>query len=184
MDQVKKWGDYSQAEQEERLKAIGQAIKDNGLAGIVKVKIMQEVVFKLSANGQSQNDETLLLEGEVAAEKGENVKNLSKALKEGGLKNVHPETVQFEIEVKPSVGGPYIPIKEVVDIKDQHEQSIEHKPGQVFLIDFWATWCPPCQAPMAHNQKLLEQNGERWGDKVRIIGISIDKTVEAVVKHV
>ena len=52
------------------------------------------------------------------------------------------------------------------------------------MIDFWATWCPPCQAPMAHNQKLLELNAERWGDKVRIIGISIDQTAEAVVKHV
>lgn len=31
---------------------------------------------------------------------------------------------------------------------------------------------------------MLEQNEAKWGDKVRIIGVSIDKTVEAVVKHV
>ncbi|MFN9910297.1 MAG: TlpA family protein disulfide reductase, partial [bacterium] len=23
--------------------------------------------------------------------------------------------------------------------------------GQVILLDFWATWCPPCQKPMQHN---------------------------------
>ena len=37
---------------------------------------------------------------------------------------------------------------------------------------------------MAHNQKMLEEHSARWGDKVRIVGISIDKSVEAVVKHV
>lgn len=37
---------------------------------------------------------------------------------------------------------------------------------------------------MAHNQEMLEHNGSRWGDKVRIIGLSIDQTTEAVVKHV
>jgi hypothetical protein len=37
---------------------------------------------------------------------------------------------------------------------------------------------------MAHNQEMLEHHGSRWGEKVRIIGISIDKTADAVVKHV
>jgi len=31
---------------------------------------------------------------------------------------------------------------------------------------------------------MLEHHAERWGDKVRIMGISIDKTPEAVVDHV
>ena len=31
---------------------------------------------------------------------------------------------------------------------------------------------------------MLEHHSERWGDKVRIIGISIDKAPEVVVKHV
>jgi Thioredoxin-like len=31
---------------------------------------------------------------------------------------------------------------------------------------------------------MLEHHGERWGDKVRIIGISIDQGAAAVVKHV
>lgn len=37
---------------------------------------------------------------------------------------------------------------------------------------------------MAHNQKMLEEKGATWGDKVRIIGISIDQTADVVVKHV
>jgi len=31
---------------------------------------------------------------------------------------------------------------------------------------------------------MLVKHGAEWGDKIRIIGISIDNTREAVVKHV
>ena len=90
----------------------------------------------------------------------------------------------MEIEVKLGVGAPFIEISGVTDIYKEQPQTISHKPGQIMLIDFWATWCPPCQAPMAHNQEMLEHHGARWGDKVRIIGISIDQAAPAVVKHV
>jgi thiol-disulfide isomerase/thioredoxin len=66
-------------------------------------------------------------------------------LNEGALKDVSPDCYRFEIEVKPpSTGGPFIPIKDLVDIYTQEDKSIEHKAGQVLLIDFWETWNPPC----------------------------------------
>jgi hypothetical protein len=36
---------------------------------------------------------------------------------------------------------------------------------------------------MAHNEHLLKANGKRWGDKVRIIGVSLDKSPEIALKH-
>jgi len=37
---------------------------------------------------------------------------------------------------------------------------------------------------MQHNEDMLKKRAEDWKDNVKIIGISIDKTAEAVVKHV
>src|SRR5690606_13476857 len=42
------------------------------------------------------------------------------------------------------------------------------KAGQVYVIEFWATWCGPCLAGMPH----LSQLQTEFGDNVRIIGIS------------
>jgi hypothetical protein len=33
---------------------------------------------------------------------------------------------------------------------------------------------------MAHNQKMLEEHGAKWGDKVRLIGLSIDNDASTV----
>lgn len=53
------------------------------------------------------------------------------------------------------------------------------------MIDFWATWCPPCQAPMAHNQAMVSKNKADWEAKgIKIIGLSIDKGADVVCKHV
>ena len=67
---------------------------------------------------------------------------------------------------------------------DAAPSNLTHSKGEVWLVDFWATWCPPCQAPMQHNQDMLEKRAADWAGKVRIIGLSIDNTMDAVQKHV
>ena len=46
---------------------------------------------------------------------------------------------------------------------------------QVLILNFWATWCPPCRKEIPHFIELQEQHK----DNVRFIGIAIDD-LEAV----
>ena len=44
-------------------------------------------------------------------------------------------------------------------LKDQNGNQISFKDyrGKVIFLNFWATWCPPCQAEMPHIQALYEK---------------------------
>lgn len=44
--------------------------------------------------------------------------------------------------------------------------------GRVVLIDFWATWCPPCVESLPHLQSLY---ADLSGDNVVFLGISLDR---------
>jgi thiol-disulfide isomerase/thioredoxin len=50
--------------------------------------------------------------------------------------------------------------------------------GKVVLINFWATWCPPCRAEIPDLIALQE----KYRDRVQIIGVSEDEAPVEVVK--
>lgn len=51
--------------------------------------------------------------------------------------------------------------------------------GKVVVVDFWATWCPPCIKEIPGYIALQEKHGK---DGLVIVGISLDRKGAAVVK--
>jgi thiol-disulfide isomerase/thioredoxin len=51
------------------------------------------------------------------------------------------------------------------------EYTLSSLKGQVVIIDFWATWCPPCRNSIPTFVKLYEKYSERG---FMILGIGLD----------
>lgn len=43
--------------------------------------------------------------------------------------------------------------------------------GKKVVLNFWATWCPPCRAEMPHMQNYFEEHGA--GDNVEILAVNL-----------
>src|SRR4051812_6358002 len=55
---------------------------------------------------------------------------------------------------------------------DGHEVTSASLRGKVVLVNFWATWCPPCRAEIPDLIALQE----KYRDHLQIIGVSEDET--------
>ena len=57
------------------------------------------------------------------------------------------------------------------------QQRLSDLRGNVVLVNFWATWCPPCREEMPSLQALQDKLGQR---DLRILALSVDDSWETV----
>jgi thiol-disulfide isomerase/thioredoxin len=69
------------------------------------------------------------------------------------------------------VEGAKFPDFDVTSVDGKPLSIASHK-GKVVLVDFWATWCPPCRAEIPNVVKIYQQYHDKGFD---IIGVSLDQ---------
>lgn len=57
-----------------------------------------------------------------------------------------------------------------IETLEGEEVKLADYQGQKVLLNFWATWCPPCRAEMPDMQKFYENDA---GDDIAILGVNL-----------
>lgn len=70
----------------------------------------------------------------------------------------------------PAPGAPAPPF-ELLDL-DQQTHVLSDFAGQVVVLNFWATWCPPCVEEMPSLQRLQDLLGE---EGLKVVAVSVDE---------
>lgn len=130
---------------------------------------------------------------EEAATSGSKVNDLSEALRQFGdnegaialidryLATSQNEEMKAQLERKKAafalkVGAP--PMEFFAKVRQTGETlSIAQLKGKVVLLDFWATWCPPCIGELPNVQKTYADFHDKGFE---IVGISLDEDLAAL----
>jgi len=86
-------------------------------------------------------------------------------------KDVVPPVTPAAPEVTLKVGDDAPPIKVHTWVKGKEVKSFQK--GKVYVVEFWATWCPPCRESIPHLTEFAKKHSD-----VTIIGVAASERKE------
>jgi len=182
MVEKKSLSEFTDAERQELLLNVYKVYETHGVQDRLESPQLIDQLITDVAGKSFQRELIFQAKGTLKADEQDKVQQLTKEVNDV-LKNVSPQNKKVAYSAKIGVGDKIQDITEANYVFQDGRTTIKHNQGEVILYDLWATWCPPCQAPMAHNQEMLTKNKDIWG-KVRIVGLSIDNSPSVVKNHV
>jgi peroxiredoxin len=87
-----------------------------------------------------------------------------------------PATVQAAQGLTAVPARPLAPAFELRDPEGNIHRMSDYR-GRVAIVNFWATWCPPCRAEMPSMQRAWEQIE---AEGILMIGINVGEDLETV----
>ena len=97
-----------------------------------------------------------------------------------GKNETQPTTAAPSYALPPAEVSGVAPGFTLVDMNGRSVSLADFK-GKVVILDFWATWCPPCKREIPDFIKLQSEYGSKG---LQIVGIALDQPnkVQAFVK--
>lgn len=61
--------------------------------------------------------------------------------------------------------------------------KIDSLKGRPMVVNFWATWCPPCREELPLLVKVHARYSKQYGDKLGFLGLAVEDNVEFVGEY-
>jgi thiol-disulfide isomerase/thioredoxin len=78
--------------------------------------------------------------------------------------------------------GTKAPDIEMVKLANRGSERLSDYAGKIVVLEFWATWCGPCQPRMAQLERYAEEYTS-WRSNVVLIAASVDDSADIAAKH-